>query len=56
MVKMGKLVQEFENHSFREEFPEKMVKQITSPKKSALNYRSNQTFIAESLVVSSPRT
>jgi hypothetical protein len=32
----------------------KMVKQITSPE-NALNYHSNQTFIAESRVVSSPR-
>jgi hypothetical protein len=46
MVKMGKLVQEFKNHSFRDEFPENMVEQITSPK-SARNYRSNQTLVAE---------
>jgi hypothetical protein len=29
MVKMGKLVQKFENLFFRYEVPEKMVKQIT---------------------------
>jgi hypothetical protein len=54
MVKMGKLVQKFEKHFFRDEFPEKIVKQINSPK-SALNYCSNQTFVAESCVVSNPR-
>jgi hypothetical protein len=54
MVKMSKLVQKFENHFFRDEFPEKIVKQITSPK-SALNYRSNETLFAESRVVSSPQ-
>jgi hypothetical protein len=54
MVKMGKLVQEFENLLFWNQFPEKMVKQITSPK-SAQNYGSNQTLFAESRVVSSPR-
>jgi hypothetical protein len=32
MVKMGKLVQKFKNCTFRDEFPEKMVKRITSPK------------------------
>jgi hypothetical protein len=52
MVKMGKLVQKFENH-FLDEFSEKIIKQITSPK-SALNYRSNQTLFDESRVVSSP--
>jgi hypothetical protein len=40
MVKMGKLVQKFENSFFRNEFPKKMVKQITSSK-SILNYHSN---------------
>jgi hypothetical protein len=54
MVKMGKLVQKFKNRSFRDEFPEKMVEQITSPK-SAQNYRSNQTLIVGSCVVSSSR-
>jgi hypothetical protein len=54
MVKMGKLVQKFEKPLFRDEFPEKMVKQISSPK-SALNYHSNQTLVAESCVVFSPR-
>jgi hypothetical protein len=53
MVKMGKLVQKFENCFFHDEFPEKMVEQITSPK-SFLNYRSNQTLFPECLVVSSP--
>jgi hypothetical protein len=47
MVKMGKLVQKFENCFFQDEFPEKMVKQITSPK-GALNYHSNQTLFRES--------
>jgi hypothetical protein len=51
---MDKLVQKFEKTTFEDEFPEKMVKQITSPK-SVLEYRSNQTFIAESHIVSSPR-
>jgi hypothetical protein len=51
MVKMGKLVLS-EKSFLRNEIPKKIVKQITSPK-SALNYRSNQTFIAESRVVSS---
>jgi hypothetical protein len=37
MVKMGKLVREFKNRSFRDEFHEKMVEQITSPK-SIRNY------------------
>jgi hypothetical protein len=32
MVKIGKLVQKFENRFFQDEFPKKMVKQITSPK------------------------
>jgi hypothetical protein len=32
MVKMGKLVQKFKNRFFRNEFPEKIVKHITSPK------------------------
>jgi hypothetical protein len=32
IVKMGKLVQKLENRSFRDELPEKMVEQITSPK------------------------
>jgi hypothetical protein len=41
MVKMGKSVQIFKNLFFRDEFSEKIVKQITSPK-SALNYRLNQ--------------
>jgi hypothetical protein len=50
MVKMGKLVQKFEKPLF----PEKMVKQIISPK-IALYYRSNQTLLAESHVVSSPQ-
>jgi hypothetical protein len=54
MVKLGKLVQKFKNHFFRDGFLEKMVKQKTSPK-STLNYRSNQTFVAQSHVVSSPR-
>jgi hypothetical protein len=40
MVKMGNLVQKFENRFFRNEFSEKMVTQIIFPK-SALNYRSN---------------
>jgi hypothetical protein len=53
MVKMGKLVQKFEKSLFWDEFPEKMVKQITSPK-SALNYRSNQTLVTKSRVVSNP--
>jgi hypothetical protein len=44
---MGKLVQKFENCFFQDEFPEKMVKQITSPK-GALNYHSNQTLFRES--------
>jgi hypothetical protein len=48
MVKIGKLVQKFENRFFQDEFPKKMVKQITS-QKSALN----QTFVAENHVVSS---
>jgi hypothetical protein len=34
MVKMGKLVQKFENLFFRNEIPKKMVKQIAFPKKS----------------------
>jgi hypothetical protein len=54
MVKMSKLVQEFENRSFWDEFPGKMVEQITSPK-SAQNYRSSQTLVAESRIVSSLR-
>jgi hypothetical protein len=54
MVKMGKLVQKSENHFFRDNFPKKMVKQITSPNND-LNYRSNQTLFAESHIVSSPR-
>jgi hypothetical protein len=33
MVKIRKLVQKFENLFFWDEIPEKMVKQITSPKK-----------------------
>jgi hypothetical protein len=53
MVKMAKLVQEFENRSFQDEFSEKMV-ELTSPK-SAGNYRSNQTLVAESRAVSNPR-
>jgi hypothetical protein len=53
MVKMGKLVQKFENLFFPDEFFEKMVKQITSPK-SALNYRSNHILFPECRVVSSP--
>jgi hypothetical protein len=32
MVKMEKLVEKFENHSFRDELPKKMVEQITSSK------------------------
>jgi hypothetical protein len=55
MVKMGKLVQKFENRFFRNEFPEKIVKHITSPK-NILNYRSNQTLFAESCAAYSPRT
>jgi hypothetical protein len=51
---MGKLVQKFENRFFQDEFPEKMVKQITSPK-SALNYRSNQTLFPECRIVPIPR-
>jgi hypothetical protein len=54
MVEMGKLVQEFENRSFWDEFPKKMVEQITSPK-STRNYHSNQILVAESYVVSSPQ-
>jgi hypothetical protein len=46
MVKMGKLVQKFKNIFFRDEFSEKMVKKITSPK-STLNHRSNQTLFPE---------
>jgi hypothetical protein len=33
MVKMGKLVQKSKNRFFRDEFREKMVEQITSPKR-----------------------
>jgi hypothetical protein len=32
MVQMGKLVQKFENRFFRNDFPEKMVKQINYQK------------------------
>jgi hypothetical protein len=43
MVKMGKLVQEFENRSFRDEFREKMVERITSPKeRPKLPLKSNR--------------
>jgi hypothetical protein len=48
MVKMGKLVQKFENRFFRNEFLEKMVEQITPPR-SYLNYHSNQPFFLKSM-------
>jgi hypothetical protein len=54
MVKMVKLVQKFKNCFVQDEFPKKMVKQITSPK-SVHNYRSNQTLFVENYVVSSPK-
>jgi hypothetical protein len=54
MVKMDKLVQKLKNRFFRDELPEKMVEQITSPE-STLNYRSNQTLFAECHVASSIR-
>jgi hypothetical protein len=54
MVKMGKLVQNFENRFFRNKFPEEIVKKITSPKRD-LNYHSNQTLLLECRVASSPR-
>jgi hypothetical protein len=41
MVKVGKLVQKFENLFFRDCIPEKMVKQIIFLKKIQ-NYRSKQ--------------
>jgi hypothetical protein len=40
MVKMSKLVQNFET-AFLDEFPEKMVKQITSQKTPEITLKSN---------------
>jgi hypothetical protein len=46
MVNMSKLVSKFKNLFFQDEFPEKMVKQITSPTNTQ-NYLSNQFLCPE---------
>jgi hypothetical protein len=53
MVKMGQIGLEIRK-TLLDEVPKKMVKQVTSPK-STISYHSNQTIVAESRVVSSPR-